>query len=62
MITVCPNCAQKLIVTTADLRVGGGQVRCGRCAAVFNALAALQDDLPEASEESRVPMLGSVGS
>ena len=55
MITVCPKCALTLAVTAADLRVGQGQVRCGRCAAVFNALAALQDDLAESIEQPRSP-------
>jgi predicted Zn finger-like uncharacterized protein len=50
MITVCPKCALTLAVTAADLRVGQGQVRCGRCAAVFNALAGLKDDFAEAAE------------
>lgn len=50
MITVCPKCALTLAVTAADLRVGQGQVRCGRCAAVFNALAGLKDDFTEAAD------------
>lgn len=50
MITVCPKCALTLAVTAADLRVGQGQVRCGRCAAVFNALAGLKDDFAEAAD------------
>lgn len=53
MITVCPKCALTLAVTAADLRVGQGQVRCGRCAAVFNALAGLKDDFAEAAEPPR---------
>ena len=43
MLTVCPKCALTLAVTAADLRVGQGYVRCGRCATVFNALLALSD-------------------
>ena len=50
MITVCPKCALTLAVTAADLRVGQGQVRCGRCAAVFNALAGLKDDFAEVAD------------
>ena len=46
MITLCPKCKLSLSVTAADLRVAQGQVRCGRCTAVFNALASLQE-LPE---------------
>ncbi len=44
MFTVCPKCALTLAVTAADLRLGQGYVRCGRCASVFNALAALHDE------------------
>lgn len=44
MFTVCPKCALTLAVTAADLRVGQGYVRCGRCASVFNALVALHDE------------------
>lgn len=48
MFTVCPKCTLTLAVTTADLRVGQGYVRCGRCSSVFNALGALHDErLPE---------------
>ncbi len=43
MITICPQCKLSLAVTAADLRVAQGQVRCGRCAAVFNALASLRE-------------------
>lgn len=44
MLTVCPKCALSLAVTAADLRVGQGYVRCGRCSSVFNALVALAED------------------
>ncbi|MBV6418223.1 MAG: hypothetical protein CMLOHMNK_03022 [Steroidobacteraceae bacterium] len=44
MFTVCPKCALTLAVTAADLRVGQGYVRCGRCASVFNALVALHEE------------------
>lgn len=43
MLTVCPKCTLTLAVTAADLRIGQGYVRCGRCATVFNALLALSD-------------------
>ena len=46
MITICPKCALTLSVTASDLRVAQGQVRCGRCLAVFNALVTLYDELP----------------
>jgi predicted Zn finger-like uncharacterized protein len=44
MFTLCPKCALTLAVTTADLRVGQGYVRCGRCSNVFNALLTLSDE------------------
>jgi hypothetical protein len=34
-----------LAVTVADLRIGQGYVRCGRCERVFNALMSLAEDL-----------------
>ena len=49
MFTVCPKCALTLAVTTADLRVAQGYVRCGRCLNVFNALARLSEERPAAA-------------
>lgn len=46
MFTVCPKCALTLAVTTADLRIAQGYVRCGRCQNVFNALARLSEERP----------------
>ncbi len=56
VITICPKCELALSVTAADLRTAAGHVRCGRCAAVFNALAALYDDsaLGESVRNKRV--------
>jgi len=45
MFTTCPSCRMNLAVTVADLRVGQGYVRCGRCERVFNALMSLADDV-----------------
>jgi predicted Zn finger-like uncharacterized protein len=47
MFTVCPKCALTLVVTAADLKVGQGYVRCGRCSNVFNALVGLIEDKPQ---------------
>src|ERR1700719_828385 len=44
MFTVCPKCALTLVVPPEDLRVAQGNVRCGRCSSVFNALARLAED------------------
>src|SRR6202521_5846730 len=54
MFTVCPKCALTLVVTTEDLRVAQGYVRCGRCSSVFNALARLTEGRAT-SEESVGP-------
>jgi predicted Zn finger-like uncharacterized protein len=59
VFTVCPKCTLTLAVTAADLRVGQGYVRCGRCANVFNALVSLQDDrrsTPRAEGEPPTPV------
>jgi predicted Zn finger-like uncharacterized protein len=50
MVTTCANCRQQLAVTAADLRVGQGFVRCGRCDKVFNALLTLTESEPADSE------------
>jgi predicted Zn finger-like uncharacterized protein len=41
LITQCPNCATAFRVTPLDLRAHGGDVRCGRCAHVFNGYSML---------------------
>ena len=56
MSTTCPNCPLHLAVTPADLRVGQGYVRCGRCERVFNALVSLAED------EDSGPALGRTTS
>lgn len=43
MITICPQCQLSLAVSASDLRIAHGQVRCGRCASVFNALISLYE-------------------
>jgi hypothetical protein len=43
-----------LQVTAADLRVGQGYVRCGRCDRVFNSLLSLADELPEDDQTNGV--------
>jgi predicted Zn finger-like uncharacterized protein len=47
MFTVCPKCTLTLALTTGDLRMGQGYVRCGRCANVFNALVTLSEEPAE---------------
>ncbi|MEP7313784.1 MAG: zinc-ribbon and DUF3426 domain-containing protein [Pseudomonadota bacterium] len=52
MLTTCPHCSLNLAVTAADLRLGQGYVRCGRCVSVFNALISLSDDIEAADRDA----------
>jgi predicted Zn finger-like uncharacterized protein len=47
MFTRCPECGTVFRVTANQLRVAQGDVRCGNCAHVFNAMEFLTDELPE---------------
>jgi predicted Zn finger-like uncharacterized protein len=47
MFTRCPQCNTVFRISATQLRVAGGDVRCGNCAHVFNALGLLSDDLPD---------------
>jgi predicted Zn finger-like uncharacterized protein len=44
MYTRCPSCSSTFRVTAALLQMAEGDVRCGSCGAVFNALHTLVDD------------------
>lgn len=43
LLTRCPECDTTFRVTEETLKKASGQVRCGRCASVFNAYAELED-------------------
>jgi predicted Zn finger-like uncharacterized protein len=58
MFTNCPACRMNLAVTAADLRIGQGYVRCGRCERVFNALLTLAEDL-EQEQQSGLAATGT---
>lgn len=49
MITTCPACRTRFRVAPEQLDAHGGDVRCGRCAKVFNAHAYLEHE-PEVLE------------
>lgn len=49
MVTTCPACHTRFRVTSEQMDAHGGDVRCGRCAKVFNAHAYLEHE-PEALE------------
>src|ERR1700685_2776515 len=42
--TQCSKCETVFNLSADVLRTAGGQVRCGRCGEVFNALARLAED------------------
>lgn len=44
MLTHCPHCQTTFRVTTEQLKVRHGQVRCGECREVFDALDSLVDE------------------
>lgn len=44
MFTQCSNCNTVFELSAEVLRAAGGQVRCGRCGEIFNALARLAED------------------
>ncbi len=46
MFTRCPQCGTAFRITADQLRVAAGDVRCGSCAQVFNALSQLTDAIP----------------
>ena len=43
LFTRCPDCDTTFRVTDDALAKANGQVRCGRCASVFNAYAELTE-------------------
>lgn len=47
MFTECPACQTMFRVTGAILRAGHGQVECGQCHTIFDAIERLIDDIPE---------------
>src|ERR1700749_3300298 len=44
VFTQCSNCQTVFRLSAELLRAAGGQVRCGRCGEVFNALGRLSED------------------
>lgn len=70
MYTQCSKCETVFKLSAEVLRTAGGQVRCGRCGEVFNALARLAEDssafavaeTPLDLEERADSILESVGT
>jgi predicted Zn finger-like uncharacterized protein len=45
MLTRCPHCETDFRVTPSQLKLRQGQVRCGTCQGVFNAIDSLADEV-----------------
>ena len=54
LFTRCPECDTTFRVTDETLKKANGQVRCGRCASVFNAYAELHDPTAKSFEPEAV--------
>lgn len=48
LTTRCPACATAFRVQPGQLSARGGKVRCGKCATVFDGVAGLVEEQPEA--------------
>jgi predicted Zn finger-like uncharacterized protein len=55
LFTRCPECDTTFRVTDDTLKKASGQVRCGRCASVFNAYAELHDPAAKSFEPGPPP-------
>jgi len=67
MITHCPACHTHFRVRAEQLAARAGQVRCGKCSQVFDALEHLIEDLaparaPQPAQESEVPRVETAGA
>jgi predicted Zn finger-like uncharacterized protein len=50
LTTRCPNCGTAFRVQPAQLSARGGKVRCGKCANVFDGVAALVAESPQSNQ------------
>ena len=57
MITTCPACHTRFRVSPEQMEAHGGDVRCGRCAKVFNAGIYLEQELEELQHEGQSKLL-----
>lgn len=55
MFTTCPECGTVFRIGPAQLRAAEGFVRCGTCAATFNALLSLADEPPAGAAGTESP-------
>jgi len=62
MRTRCPVCNTVFRVTSEQLRVKAGKVRCGHCQSLFNAFDSLIDDAPEIAPKESQPVADAADS
>jgi predicted Zn finger-like uncharacterized protein len=62
LFTRCPECDTTFRVTDDTLKKASGQVRCGRCASVFNAYAELHDPAAKSFEPEQAPRESSAAA
>ncbi len=55
MYTQCPHCDAIFQLTTAQLKAANGEVRCGQCLTIFNALSHLSEVIPTQAESANAP-------
>lgn len=58
LVTRCPTCGTAFRVQAAQLSARGGKVRCGKCASVFDGVAALVEEGAERLAIEPSPQLG----
>ncbi|MBL8226594.1 MAG: zinc-ribbon domain-containing protein [Chromatiales bacterium] len=61
MFTTCPECGTVFRIGPAQLRAAEGFVRCGTCAATFNALLSLADEPPAGAGGTESPGSAAAG-
>jgi len=54
MLTECPSCQTIFRVTPAILKMGHGQVRCGKCRTQFDAIECMLEDEEPAEETTQI--------
>ena len=55
MFTKCPSCETNFQVTAEQLKAANGDVRCGQCLTVFNALDHLSEEAPRNAKPDSEP-------
>ena len=51
-LRACPKCETVFRVTTEQLSVADGALRCGRCYTIFDASANMEEAKPQVPKES----------